>query len=85
LKNIRSYQWKSIIPENRCFIDLIERANIANRFNAYIFVSIHNANRNTAAYGTETYVMGLSSIFNLEAAKENSVITLEKDYKQKII
>jgi N-acetylmuramoyl-L-alanine amidase len=27
--------------------------------------------------------MGLSSIFNLEAAKENSVITLEKDYKQK--
>lgn len=68
------------------FIDLIERANIANRFNANIFVSIHcNANRNTAADGTETYVMGLSKISsNLEAAKkENSVITLEKDYKQK--
>jgi N-acetylmuramoyl-L-alanine amidase len=68
------------------FIDLIERANIANRFNANIFVSIHcNANRNTAADGTETYVMGLSKIAsNLEAAKkENSVITLEKDYKQK--
>lgn len=68
------------------FIDLIERANIANRFNANIFVSIHcNANRNTVADGTETYVMGLSKVAsNLEAAKkENSVITLEKDYKQK--
>jgi N-acetylmuramoyl-L-alanine amidase len=68
------------------FIDLIERANIANRFNANIFVSIHcNANRNTAADGTETYVMGMTKVAsNLEAAKkENSVITLEKDYKQK--
>jgi N-acetylmuramoyl-L-alanine amidase len=68
------------------FIDLIERANIANRADASIFVSIHcNANKNTAADGTETYVMGLSKVAsNLEAAKkENSVITLEKDYKQK--
>jgi N-acetylmuramoyl-L-alanine amidase len=68
------------------FIDLIERANIANRSDANIFVSIHcNANKNTAADGTETYVMGMSKVAsNLEAAKkENSVITLEKDYKQK--
>lgn len=68
------------------FIDLIERANIANRADAHIFVSIHcNANKNTAADGTETYVMGMSKVAsNLEAAKkENSVITLEKDYKQK--
>ena len=68
------------------FIDLIERANIANRADANIFVSIHcNANKNTAALGTETYVMGMSKLAsNLEAAKkENSVITLEKDYKQK--
>lgn len=68
------------------FIDLVERANIANRADANIFVSIHcNANKNTAADGTETYVMGMSKIAsNLEAAKrENSVITLEKDYKQK--
>ncbi|TRX10214.1 N-acetylmuramoyl-L-alanine amidase [Flavobacterium gawalongense] len=68
------------------FIDLIERANIANRSDANIFVSIHcNANRNTAADGTETYVMGMNKVAsNLEAAKkENSVITLEKDYKQK--
>jgi len=68
------------------FVDLVERANIANRANAHVFVSIHcNANRNTAADGTETYVMGMNKIAsNLEAAKkENSVITLEKDYKRK--
>jgi N-acetylmuramoyl-L-alanine amidase len=68
------------------FIGLEERANIANRTDANIFVSIHcNANKNTAADGTETYVMGMSKVVsNLEAAKkENSVITLEKDYKQK--
>lgn len=68
------------------FIDLIERANIANRADANIFVSIHcNANKNTAADGTETYVMGMSkNASNLEAAKrENSVVTYEKDYKQK--
>ncbi|MGG7036825.1 MAG: N-acetylmuramoyl-L-alanine amidase [Flavobacterium sp.] len=68
------------------FIDLIERANIANRADANIFVSIHcNANKNLAADGCETYVMGMSkNASNLEAAKkENEVITMEKDYKQK--
>jgi N-acetylmuramoyl-L-alanine amidase len=68
------------------FIDLVERANIANRADANIFVSIHcNANKNAAASGTETYVMGMTkNASNLEAARrENSVITLEKDYKQK--
>jgi N-acetylmuramoyl-L-alanine amidase len=68
------------------FIDLVERANIANRADANIFVSIHcNANKNAAASGTETYVMGMTkNASNLEAAKrENSVITLEKDYKEK--
>jgi N-acetylmuramoyl-L-alanine amidase len=68
------------------FIDLIERANIANRSASNIFVSIHcNANKNTAADGTETYVMGMNKVAsNLEAAKkENAVITLEKDYKKK--
>ncbi|MEC4005130.1 N-acetylmuramoyl-L-alanine amidase [Flavobacterium sp. SUN052] len=68
------------------FIDLVERANIANRADANIFVSIHcNANKNTVADGTETYVMGMSkNASNLEAAKrENQVITMEKDYKQK--
>ncbi|WNM18891.1 N-acetylmuramoyl-L-alanine amidase [Flavobacterium capsici] len=68
------------------FIDLIERANISNRADADIFVSIHcNANKNREASGCETYVMGMSkNASNLEAAKkENQVITLEKDYQQK--
>ncbi|REG99604.1 N-acetylmuramoyl-L-alanine amidase family protein [Flavobacterium aquicola] len=68
------------------FIDLVERANIANRADSHVFVSVHcNANKNLAADGTETYVMGMNKIAsNLEAAKkENAVITLEKDYKQK--
>ena len=70
------------------FIDLIERANIANRSKSNIFVSIHcNANVDNNAYGTETYVMGRGkSASNLEVAKrENSVITLEKDYKKKYV
>lgn len=68
------------------FVDLVERANIANRANANLFVSIHcNANKNQEAYGAETYVMGLSkSASSLEVAKkENAVITLEDNYKQK--
>ena len=43
------------------------------------------ANKNIAADGSESYVMGMTkNASNLAAAKkENSVITLEKDYKQK--
>jgi len=72
--------------KNDTFVELVERANIANRADANIFVSIHcNANKNQEAYGSETYVMGLSkSASSLEVAKkENSVITLEDDYKSK--
>lgn len=68
------------------FVGLIERAEIANRADANIFVSIHcNANKNTEAYGAETYVMGLNkNASNLDVAKkENAVITLEEDYKTK--
>lgn len=68
------------------FIELVERANIANRADANIFVSIHcNANKDLKASGTETYVMGKAKTASaMEAARrENAVITLEKDYKQK--
>ena len=87
-KILESYPKVDVIYTRKTdvFIDLIERANIANRADSHIFVSIHlNANRNTAADGTETYVMGMNKIAsNLEAAKkENAVITMEKDYKQK--
>ena len=67
------------------FVELDERANIANREKATIFISIHcNANPSQAANGFETYVMGVArNKSNLEVAKlENDVISLEKDYKQ---
>lgn len=68
------------------FIELTERANIANKAEASIFVSIHcNGAVNQSAYGTETFVMGITrNASALEVAKkENAVITMEKDYKVK--
>ncbi|NNF01979.1 MAG: N-acetylmuramoyl-L-alanine amidase [Bacteroidia bacterium] len=62
------------------FIPLHERANIANRNDADVFISIHaNCNENHTAYGSETYVLGLHrSEANMQVAKlENSVIELE--------
>jgi N-acetylmuramoyl-L-alanine amidase len=72
--------------DNDTFVDLVERANIANRANANFFVSVHcNANKNNDAFGSETFVMGLSkSASSLAIAKkENAVITLEDNYKKK--
>lgn len=67
------------------FVELKERANIANRKDANLFVSVHcNSVKDFMPFGTETFVMGMSRTnTNLDVAKsENSVILLEKDYKE---
>lgn len=66
------------------YLKLWERAAIANKVKADLFICVHaNANDNKAAFGTETFVMGLhKSASNLNVAKrENSSILLEEDYK----
>ncbi|GHU64651.1 N-acetylmuramoyl-L-alanine amidase [Bacteroidia bacterium] len=80
---------KLIYTRNRdVFIGLNERADIANKANANLFISIHtNAveRRNSRIKGCEVFTFGLSrSNENLEVAKrENAVILLEDNYKQK--
>ena len=67
-------------------VDLIDRAQIANKNKADLFISIHaNANPARSAYGTETYIMGHhKDQQNLEVAmKENEVILLETDFSKK--
>jgi N-acetylmuramoyl-L-alanine amidase len=65
------------------FVEVHERANIANKNHADLFISIHaNWWTNTRSAGAETFTMGTSlDERNLQVAmKENSVITLEEDY-----
>lgn len=65
------------------FIPLHERARIANKNKADLFISIHiNGTDNNYAKGTETFVLGdHRSDDNFEVVKkENSVILLEDDY-----
>lgn len=68
------------------YLALDERANIANKNKADLFICIHaNANRNTNAYGTETFVMGLhKDEGNLAIAqRENSVILMDENYEER--
>ena len=75
------------------FVELYRRAEIANQNKADLFISVHiNAlPKGRVARGFQTYTLGTSKrtgkktgvMQNLEVAKrENSVIFLEKDYKQ---
>jgi len=66
------------------FIKLRERAAIANRADADLFVSVHCDSHHSQAHGAGTFVMSLSkSSQNLNTAKkENEVIYLEDDYEE---
>lgn len=67
--------------ETDVFIELIERANIANRVNADLFICIHANAGSTTAYGTESYVLGLHRTESQKKVmeRENSIISLEDD------
>lgn len=63
------------------FVELDERAKIANRNNADLFICIHANAASAQAYGTETYVLGLHRTESQQkvAERENSIIHLEDD------
>lgn len=68
------------------YVPLMDRAQIANKCNADLFISIHaNYCGSPEINGTETYVLGLHRTEdNLNVAKkENSVILLEDDYTKR--
>lgn len=68
------------------FIDLHQRAHIANKANADLFVSVHTNSLppGRVARGFQTYTLGMHRAKdNLDVAmRENSVISMEKNYRQ---
>lgn len=67
------------------FLELRERAAIANKNHADLFVSVHCNAHSSQAHGAETFVLGLhKNQANFEVAKrENEVIYLEENYEEK--
>ena len=68
------------------FIPLKQRASIANKAGADLFISVHTNSvpPGRTARGFEVYTLGMHRAKdNLDVAmRENSVISMEKDYKQ---
>ncbi len=86
IKQNQKYIKVVYIRDGDYFVPLMDRAQIANKANADLFISIHaNYCSTPEIYGTETYVLGLHRTEdNLNVAKkENSVILLEEDYSQR--
>lgn len=67
------------------FVELDERAKIANRNKADLFICIHANAAGPAAYGSETYVLGLHRTEAQQKVmeRENSIIHLEADGGEK--
>src|SRR6218665_3948641 len=66
------------------FVELDERAKIANKANANLFICIHANSASPSAFGTETYVLGLhrTDAQAKIADRENSVIEFEADQEK---
>lgn len=67
------------------FVELDQRAKIANDIHADVFISIHANAAGSAAYGTETYVLGLHRTESQQqvADRENSTILFEENSDEK--
>ena len=66
-------------------IPLAQRADIANKANANLFISIHsNASKNTKAQGCQTFTLGAGSDAEAKAAAmyENEVILSEDNFEE---